>query len=52
MDKVWKPGEWAVHPSRIGIPLSVWIHTISECGRYAVISYSQRANKKHHVLVK
>ncbi len=49
--KVWNPPETAFIRSKAGIILFVWVHHISECGRYAVVSYSRRTAKHHQVLV-
>lgn len=49
--RTWNPGELAWVRSKRGIPLTVWIHHITDCGRYALISYSRKEAKKHPVLV-
>jgi len=43
--EVWNPPESAWMPTKRGIRRYVWIHHITECGRYAVVSY--RNNSKH-----
>jgi hypothetical protein len=47
---VWNPPESAWMPTKRGIRRHVWIHHITECGRYAVVSYTQ-GSKHIQVLV-
>jgi len=47
--RTWNPPCQAWIESRVGIKLSVWVHSV--VGKYATVSYKRRTAKRHPVRV-